>query len=194
MEPGVPALYVRGNADREVAQGVTGAAGDWVAEVTAWCRSRLDDRHASFLLEQSETVTIAVEGLGDVLFCHGSPRGDEESLTPLTPDERLTEALAGASADVVVCGHTHMQFDRTTGDVRVVNAGSVGMPYEGRPGAYWLLLDGDVSLRRTDYAYASASAAVASSGCPYATEFAADVLAPPERDATARRFEGLPSA
>jgi predicted phosphodiesterase len=38
-------------------------------------------------------------------------------------------------AHVVVCGHTHMQFDRWVGDARVVNAGSVGMPF-GEPGAY----------------------------------------------------------
>jgi hypothetical protein len=43
-----------------------------------------------------------------------------------------------------------MQFDRKIGATRVVNAGSVGMPF-GEPGAYWLLLGPDVQLRHTDY-------------------------------------------
>ena len=186
-DPGLPALYVRGNADREVADPPPGS--DWVAELTRWCHAQLDDRHRAFLLEQSESVTAAVEGLGDVLFCHGSPRSDEESLTVLTPDARLADALAGVAAPVVVCGHTHMQFDRSAGGTRVVNAGSVGMPYEGVPGAYWALLTDTVALRRTEYDYEATSAGIAASGCPYADEIAKDVLAPPQRDAVARQFE-----
>ena len=38
-------------------------------------------------------------------------------------------------------GHTHHQFDRRVGDLRVVNAGSVGMAYEGEVAAYWTLVD-----------------------------------------------------
>ncbi|HEV2756313.1 MAG TPA: metallophosphoesterase family protein [Actinomycetota bacterium] len=190
MDPGVPALYVRGNADRSVAA-LGEEMPEWVAEVTRWCHERLDEAQRAFLLDQSESVTVTVEGLGDVLFCHGSPRSDDESLTVLTPEARLRDAVAGVSAPVVVCGHTHMQFDRSAGATRVVNAGSVGMPYEGARGAYWALLAETVSLRRTDYDYDAASAAVAASGCPYAEEMAKDVLAPPERDAVARQFEGL---
>ncbi|MDQ4025516.1 MAG: metallophosphatase family protein [Actinomycetota bacterium] len=191
MEPGLPALYVRGNADRSVAT-VAVETPEWVAEITRWCHAQLDETHRSFLLDQSESVTVDVEGLGEVLFCHGSPRSDEESLTFLTPETRLRDAVAGATQDIVVCGHTHMQFDRTAGGARVVNAGSVGMPYEGAPGAYWALLSGGVSLRRTAYDYEAASAAAARSGCPYAAELAQDVLAPPGRDEVARQFEGLP--
>jgi predicted phosphodiesterase len=191
MDPGLPALYVRGNADREVA-GPPPRGSGWVDELTRWCHEQLDERQRAFLSGQSETVSAAVEGLGEILFCHGSPRSDEESLTVLTPEERLLECVAGVAAPVVVCGHTHMQFDRTAGGTRVVNAGSVGMPYEGAPGAYWALLSETVSLRRTEYDYEAAAAAVAASGCRYAEELAQDVLAPPERNAVARQFEGLP--
>ncbi|MDQ3914393.1 MAG: metallophosphatase family protein [Actinomycetota bacterium] len=190
MEPGLPALYVRGNADRSVAR-ADAEMPEWVGEVTRWCHERLGERHRTFLLRQSESVSVDVDGLGAVFFCHGSPRSDEESLTVLTPEERLRDAVARVAERVVVCGHTHMQFDRTVGGTRVVNAGSVGMPYEGAPGAYWALLSQDVSLRRTPYDYEAASAAVAASGCPYAEELAGDVLAPPAREPTARQFEGL---
>ncbi|MFN2587234.1 MAG: metallophosphoesterase [Actinomycetota bacterium] len=189
MDPGLPALHVRGNADRSVAE-PGDETPEWVEEITRWCHERLDDRHRTFLLDQSESVAVSVDGLGDVLFCHGSPRSDEESLTVLTPEDRLRQAVADVQQGTMVCGHTHMQFDRTAGDKRVVNAGSVGMPYEGAPGAYWALLSDTVSLRRTPYDYDAAAAAVASSGCPHAEELAKDVLAPPPRDETARRFEG----
>ena len=90
--------------------------------------------------------------IGRVLFCHATPRNDEEIFTRISSDERWREALAGVDADVVVCGHTHVQFDRRVGDVRLVNAGSIGMPYEDQPGAYWGVLDGtEVELRRTAY-------------------------------------------
>ena len=44
-----------------------------------------------------------------------------------------------------------MQFDRVVGDVRVVNAGTVGMAYEDEPGAYWAVLGPEVELRRSEY-------------------------------------------
>jgi diadenosine tetraphosphatase ApaH/serine/threonine PP2A family protein phosphatase len=94
---------------------------------------------------------LDIEGLGATLFCHGSPRSDEENITRLTPDTRLDEILAGTPENVIVCGHTHVQFDRTHKGKRIVNAGSVGMHHEGRPGAYWLLIGPEVEHRRTPY-------------------------------------------
>jgi len=80
---------------------------------------------------------------------------------------------------LVICGHTHMQFERTIGKVRVVNAGSVGMPF-GEPGAYWLLLGPEVELRRTAYALARAASRIRATKYPQAEEFAArNVLEPP---------------
>src|SRR5205085_10201477 len=82
------------------------------------------------------------------LFCHATPRNDVDVFTELTPEERVAPHFEGVDADLVVCGHTHMQFDRTIAGVRVVNAGSVGMAYEEEPGAYWLL---GLDHRRTPY-------------------------------------------
>ena len=91
--------------------------------------------------------------LGDVLFCHATPRSDEEIVTPGTPEERLAQIVAGVEQSVVVVGHTHMQQDRRVGSVRWINAGSVGMPYEDEPGTYacWAIVGDDVELRRTPY-------------------------------------------
>jgi len=105
------------------------------------------------MLERFEK-TVELEG---VLFCHGSPRSDEEVITLITPAERLRPMLEGVGADVVVCGHTHHQFDRRVAGKRVVNAGSVGLPYQGDAAAFWLLLDdGEIELRRTGYDVAPA--------------------------------------
>jgi putative phosphoesterase len=95
-------------------------------------------------------LTVTLDG---VLFCHATPRDDEEVLTRISSPERWAEALRGVDAPLVVAGHTHQQDDRTVGAVRVVNAGSVGLPYEGDPGdARWLWLhDGVPTLRATAY-------------------------------------------
>src|SRR5439155_23988438 len=120
---------------------------------------------------------------GDVLFCHATPRNDVDVFTRLTPEERLLPIFAGAAANVVVCGHTHMQFDRTVGGVRVVNAGSVGMPY-GEPGAYWLLLGPGIRLRHTSYDLEKAAARLRDTKYQQAEDFAAtNVLRPPSEAA-----------
>ena len=96
------------------------------------------------------TTTLEIEGLGKVLFCHATPRNETEIFTRLTPEDRLAPVFKDVDASVVVCGHTHMQFDRTVGRLRVVNAGSVGMPF-GTTGADWLLLGPGIELRKTNY-------------------------------------------
>ena len=109
-----------------------------------------------------------------------TPRNDEEVVTRLMSDDVLRPLFDGA-ADVVVCGHTHMQFDRAVGAARVVNAGSVGMPFEQPAGAYWLRLGPGVELRRTAYDLAAAAAAVRRTAYPGADEFArVNVLEPPD--------------
>jgi putative phosphoesterase len=151
--------FIRGNADREIAEQTPGLA---PAHLMEFVRSRLSAAEIDFLGSLPLTESIGVDGLGDVLFCHATPRNDEEIFTRISPDDRWRAALDGVEADVVVCGHTHIQFDRRIDDIRLINAGSVGMPYEHEPGAYWALLGPDVELRRTPYAPAD----IAASGWP----------------------------
>ena len=147
--------FIRGNADREIAEQTPGLAPPHLME---FVRSRLSAEEIDFLGSLPLTESIGVDGLGDVLFCHATPRNDEEIFTRISPDDRWRAALDGVEADVVVCGHTHIQFDRRIDDIRLINAGSVGMPYEHEPGAYWALLGPDVELRRTPYAPADIAA------------------------------------
>jgi putative phosphoesterase len=133
-------VWIRGNADRELMPGEQGLAPPGALEAT---RAKLTDEQIAFLHGNPPTAQI-----DRVLFCHATPRNDEDIFTERTPEERLVDIFAGVDADVVVCGHTHMQFDRTIAGKRVVNSGSVGMPYEEEPGAYWTL---DLEHRRTAY-------------------------------------------
>jgi putative phosphoesterase len=132
--------WVRGNADRELLPGEEGLA---PREVVEAARAGLNEEEIAFLHELPET-----QQLGDVLYCHASPRNDVDIFTERTPEERIELLFEGLDVATVVCGHTHMQFERTVAGVRVINAGSVGMPYEEEPGAYWLL---DLVHRRTPY-------------------------------------------
>ena len=119
------------------------------------------------------------DGLGPTLFCHASPRRDDEMLLVDSPPQRWARALDGIGAAVVVCGHTHMPFDRWIGRTRVVNPGSVGMPF-GPAGADWMILGPGVELRHTTYDLERAAERIRASGYPAADEFAAKhVLHPP---------------
>jgi putative phosphoesterase len=132
--------WLRGNADRELYPGEPGLAPPGALEET---RAKLTEEQIEFLHGLPPTLQI-----GRVLYCHATPRNDTDVFTERTPEERLAPIFADVDADVVVCGHTHMQFVRTIAGKRVVNSGSVGMPYEDRPGAYWTL---DLGHRRTEY-------------------------------------------
>jgi diadenosine tetraphosphatase ApaH/serine/threonine PP2A family protein phosphatase len=124
------------------------------------------------------------------LFCHGSPRGDTEIITTAIPDARLRDILNGVSEPVVVCGHTHRQFDRRLNGWRVINAGSVGMPYEGRSGAYWALLGPTVELRRTEYDLDEGLKELRAGGFPDVDEMLREsLLEPMNADEVADLFE-----
>jgi predicted phosphodiesterase len=166
------ALAIRGNADRDL--------GD------AWLEQRLGPERLEWLTSLPQQLELEIDGVGRVLFCHGSPRSDEEMLLRTASDERLTEILAGVEADVVVCGHTHMQFDRTVGPRRVVNAGSVGLPY-GATGAHWLELGPGVRHRRTSYD----PSPLRGSAWPRAAEIISVVESPPSEEEAIAEFEAL---
>lgn len=146
--------------------------------VYRWTVQQLQPDYEPVLAGWPKTLRLELGGLGAVLFCHSTPRSETEVFTRVTPAERLTPLLDGLQVSVVVCGHTHMQFDRMIGRTRVVNAGSVGQPY-GEPGADWLLLGPDVQLRHTPYDLPTAAERIRATPYPQAHEFAQDVLHPP---------------
>jgi len=156
---GERAVMVRGNADRELAALARGVDLELDDPVSTWAATQLTRAHVELLEGLPHPVTLPVRGFGRVLFCHGSPRDDEEVLLVDTRMTRWQEAFADLREDVrtVVCGHTHMPFLRLVDRRVVVNPGSVGMPYGGS-GAHWALLrDGGVTLRHTAFDVEAAS-------------------------------------
>jgi diadenosine tetraphosphatase ApaH/serine/threonine PP2A family protein phosphatase len=186
------ATFIRGNTDRAVAGGAGGDDDPW-AERVRWVREQLNEEQLAFVRSWPHPLSLEVDRLGPVLFCHGSPRSDEEIITAITPPKRLDPMLDGVREEVIVCGHTHVQFDRLVGDRRLVNAGSVGMPYEGEAGiACWALLGPDVELRRSRYDVDSAAEVIRVSSYPDAEEFVQEyLLAPASAEEATAQFEGL---
>ena len=188
----IPVTFIRGNGEREVLALRSGASGgrfpESVRESMQWNAEQLDHDVASIVADWPATTRVRVESLGEILFCHATPRSDTEIFLRTTPEEALVAVFESAQAEVVVCGHTHMQFDRFIGSTRVVNAGSVGMSFQGS-GAYWLLIDSEMELRRTEYDLAAAADRLRTTTYPQAAEFAArNVLQPPSEAETIAAF------
>ena len=189
----VPVQFIHGNGDRVVRAQMNGQEPTEVPEpfrdIIRWTAAQLSREDEQLLASWPLTLRVQVQGLGDVFVCHATPRNDLEIFTRLTPEEPLLPVFAGVDAPLVVCGHTHMQFDRKVGATRVVNAGSVGMPFQD-PGAYWLLLGPDVQLRKTTYDLEKAARLVRQTTYPRADEFAArNILQPPTEAATLEAFK-----
>jgi predicted phosphodiesterase len=157
-------------------------------DVLRWNARQLDPEKMRELTRWPKTLRITVPGIGAVLFCHGTPRSETETFTRDTPEQLLAPVFEDAGAAVVVCGHTHMPFDRHVGSIRVINAGSVGMPF-GRTGADWLLLGPTIEFRHTDYDLERAAARIRETTYPQADEFASKyVLASPQEGAMLQAF------
>ncbi|GCF11774.1 metallophosphoesterase family protein [Dictyobacter arantiisoli] len=192
----LPVVALRGNAEREVVTAFDGQLSSLnlskdAGEVTQWVAQRLQPDQRDVLAHLPEHVSFSFEPLGEVLFCHATPHSDEVIFTPLTPQERLHMLFRGVEQQVVICGHTHMQFELQVGNVRVINAGSVGMPYADRPGAYWLLLGSDgIEFHMTSYDLEAAAAIVRTSGYPQAQDFAEEnILKIPSAEEAMEFFE-----
>jgi putative phosphoesterase len=167
----VEARFVRGNCERMPSE---------------WDVEHLEVEDLRWLAELP--VTVSLDG---VLYCHATPNDDSEITTAVTPDEALRQAFGDVEERTVVIGHTHHQFSRAAGNVRVVNAGSVGMPYEDDVAAFWVLVeDGEPSFRRTPFDVARAAAEIRASGWPGAGAFVAEnLLEAPSRDEAIAHFE-----
>ena len=167
--------FVRGNADRGLVDEFDGKPkAPMSGPFAEWCARQITGRHRDFLDSFQASVTLDdVDGVGRVLFCHATPRNDTDVISVESSTGRMRSVLRGVEADVIVCGHTHMQFDRTVDGIRVVNAGSVGMP-NGRPGAYWARLGPALELMRTDYDRRRAAERIRAKDWEHADEFAAE--------------------
>jgi predicted phosphodiesterase len=178
------ARNVRGNADREVIE-----RSDRYGPLARWSADRLGERRLEVARSWPLTVELEVDGLGSVLVCHSTPTSEDPIYTRITPDAELVAIFEPIDADVVVCGHTHMQLDRRVDGIRWVNAGSVGMSYEGDVAAFWALLGPDVEFRRTEYDVDAAVAAIEVMRVPVDGPMLEHLVDPPDSASTTEYFE-----
>jgi putative phosphoesterase len=188
----LPTQFLQGNGDREVRNQMAGIESSVIPppwrEVMRWVAAQLTPEHGRSLASWPATQTVEHETLGSILFCHATPRNDVEIFTRETPATNLLPVFSETDAAIVMCGHTHMQFDRRIGKTRVINAGSVGMPFS-EPGAYWALIDEDVELRHTAYDFDRAAQTIRASEYPQAEDFAAkNILNPPREEQMLKVF------
>ncbi len=188
---GIPFKCIKGNGDREalaLAAGATSTLPPEIVPGVKWSGEQLTEEEGLAIHQWPPTRRVDIDGLGAVLFCHATPRNDTEVFTRLTPEANLLSVFDGVGAPIVVCGHTHMQFDRTIGSTRVVNAGSVGMPF-GATGAFWLLLGPGVELRHTSYDLDGAAVRIRATRYPGAADFARrNVMSAPSEEETLKRM------
>lgn len=186
----LPVHFVRGNGEADVARMYRGEpvtrVPDRLHALLRWTVASLGEHHLDTVATWPATTALTIGGLGDVLFCHATPRDDWEIFTRRSPEAALRPIFEPTGADVVVCGHTHMPVDRRVGEVRVVTSGSVGLPF-GEPGAHWLLLGPDgVEFRRTDYDRNAALASFRDTGYPGLEDFS--IVDPPPEAVMLDRF------
>jgi predicted phosphodiesterase len=178
----VPIHYIKGNGEDAILADLAGTdqprLPPQVRQTIRWLANQLNRDQQAELSRWPNTIQLEIEPLGQILFCHATPRSNIEIFTSQTAESALLLAFATTTANFVICGHTHMQFDRTIKGLRVINAGSIGMPF-GTPGADWLLLGPDIQLRHTNYDLPKAAERIRQTTSPSAEQFAQnDVLNP----------------
>lgn len=172
--------FIKGNADREVSYryGREKGLDEFTAELNHWCADQLTEEQIKFLKSFPKETTFHIDGLGEILFVHGSPRSDEEAIRIDTPENEIRPMIENVTQDIIVCGHTHIQFDRSVGKKRLINAGSVGLQSRAN-GACWALLGPEVELKVTTYDTREATERILKSNAPYKEDFAEHYLNPP---------------
>lgn len=192
LDSGIPVQFIYGNGEVEVLEQMAGKEPAAVPEqyrpIIRWTVQQLHPEDERLLAGWPRTLLVQIPGLGEVLFCHATPRNENECFTRLTPEERLLPVFEEVNVPLVICGHTHMQFDRMIGRIRVVNAGSAGMPFGGS-GADWVLLGPDVRLQHTSYDFTKAAERIRETNYPQAQDFAEPyVLRPPSEEEMLKVF------
>mgnify|MGYP002713109896 CR=1 FL=1 len=173
----IPMDFILGNAESELLRHVNGEPINGLSpradEEAKWVATQLSAEDIQFIANWPATITLELPQIGSVLFCHATPNDDITVFTAKSNAAKLSSLFAHVSASVVVCGHTHMQFDGIVNNIHVVNSGSVGLPF-GQTGADWLLIGDKVDFRHTDYDLEKAAERIRAANYLQAESFAAN--------------------
>ncbi|MEP5612784.1 MAG: metallophosphoesterase family protein [Cyclobacteriaceae bacterium] len=188
----VPIHYIKGNCEVSVLDQINSKPlpplPESVIKDIQWTAEQMSKDHHDFMESWPLTNSLHLEGFGKILFCHATPRNENEIFTRETSEEKLIPIFKNLEADMVICGHTHMQFDRKVGTIRVLNAGSVGMPF-GKTGAHWLLLGKEIEMKQTSYNLQNAADLILESAYPSRESFTnTNLLNPPTEESMLELF------
>lgn len=181
-----PVHYILGNCEVAVLDHITGITNtqfpENIQKCIDWTAKNLRIDQVEAISSWPEKTSIEIDNLGHVLFCHATPESTTDVFTKITPESKLIDNFNSVDESIVVCGHTHMQFEKIISRTSVLNAGSVGMPF-GLPGAYWLLLSNKIDFRKTLYDFNHAASLVKKTKYPDAYIFALkNILHPPSEN------------
>lgn len=196
LEVKTPIYFIIGNCETSVLDYIKNKPlkniPENVLKCISWTADQLPKKYIEFLAAWPKTITLNVKELGNVFFCHATPKSETQNFTRLTPIKKLLTIFEGTKEQMIVCGHTHMQFDLNIGKYRISNAGSVGMPF-GNPGAYWLILGTKFDFRYTNYNFSKAANDILKTSYPDAANFAENnVLNSPSEEMMLKIFNRIP--
>ena len=107
-----------------------------------WMAAELSAEEADHIAALPDAHVLPAEaGLPGLRLVHGSPRGMRDGIGPWTRDETLIELGELFPEPLLVCAHTHRPLDREVNGSRVVNVGSVGLPFNGDPRAHYAIFE-----------------------------------------------------
>jgi len=171
----IPMQFIHGNAESELIRFVNGKDINGLTKnseaITHWLAKELNSEQIEFISTWAKIRQLKLDNGKEILFCHATPDNDIDIFTQLSLESELIPVFKNLKASIVICGHTHMQFDREIANIRVINAGSVGMPF-GHTGADWLIIDNEISFMHSDYNLEKAAISIRKTNYPQADQFA----------------------
>lgn len=174
---------IMGNYDQGVGQSSDDCGCAYTTDVArelgkrsiAWSNANTTDENKAYLRGLVENIPLEI-GEHKVLLVHGSPRRINEYLFEDRAEKSVERVMDGVEAEVLVCGHTHLPYDRLLpSGRRIINAGSVGKPKDGDPRAGYITLedvDGELKVEFIRVTYDVEKAAQAIEGTEMPDEFA----------------------
>lgn len=100
----------------------------------------LNQIQKDFLKKLPMQLELDIEGI-KILLVHGSPRRNNEDISPNLSLVEVEKIIENVTADVILCGHTHIPCGyQTSKKQTIVNVGSVGRPFTPEPKACYLKL------------------------------------------------------
>ena len=108
-----------------------------------WTQETLRREHLETIRVLPAELRVALDGLPPLRIVHGIPGDVFRGIFPFTPGDAVADAMRTVDEPFVIMGHTHRPLDRSVRRWRILNGGSVGLPYNGDTRAQYLILEGE---------------------------------------------------